>query len=211
MPRLPAAVARVGAEQSGSAASAAMGAGAAAAATIPLSHPSSFPTDGLSRHWHSLPPAGVPSRFHLATRFSLGSWDKALAWYNHTACKHASAAAVAAASGACEYARGWAGRLEAQGLPLLHEEEAGEEHGEEEEDDEKGAEREGGRRPKLPAVCLSEAEMLKLSLSLSSCTSGQEGAPLSGGRGGRGDVLSSGPEGVLSGRGEGEGEEERGR
>ena len=160
--------------------------------------------DGLSRHWHSLPPAGVPSRFHLATRFSLGSWQKALAWYREDATS--KKASGGAASRVCDYdyAR-LTTRLENHGLPLSREEGDDKKEGGADEEHE-GVEREGGRRQKMPAVCLSEAEMLKLSLSLSSCTSGQEGAYLSGGGGGRGDVLSSGHEGVVSGLGEGEGE-----
>lgn len=196
----------VGVQQSGGAGSTATGTGGGVptAGTSGGSGSSAFPMDGLSRHWHSLPPAGVPSRFHLATRFSLGSWQKALAWYREDATS--KKASGGAASRVCDYdyAR-LTTRLENHGLPLSREEGDDKKEGGADEEHE-GVEREGGRRQKMPAVCLSEAEMLKLSLSLSSCTSGQEGAYLSGGGGGRGDVLSSGHEGVVSGLGEGEGE-----
>ena len=101
-----------------------------------------MPTDGLSRHWHSLPPSGVPSRFHLATRFSAANWHKALAWYREGTC--AAASPLGAADRLCHLAR--AVRLgEEHEAPTRTEDKSGAGAREEEDDEE---DREGGARVK---------------------------------------------------------------
>jgi hypothetical protein len=154
----------------------------------------SFPVDGLSRHWHSLPPAGVPWRFHLATRLAASKWEKALGWFQ----SRSSLPGV----------NTWNMSMEAGG-----------DRDDEDEDEEEA--RGVGEKKSMPSICLSEAEVLKLSRELSSCTSGHDESGLSaggggGGRGGgsgcggsfleefvsgsaRGEILSSGQEGVGGG------------
>jgi hypothetical protein len=97
--------------------------------------------------------------------------------------------------------------------------EAGGDRDDEDEDEEEA--RGVGEKKSMPSICLSEAEVLKLSRELSSCTSGHDESGLSaggggGGRGGgsgcggsfleefvsgsaRGEILSSGQEGVGGG------------
>jgi hypothetical protein len=113
----------------------------------------SFPVDGLSRHWHSLPPAGVPWRFHLATRLAASKWEKALGWFQSSS------------------SLTWNMSMEAGG------------GGDDEDEDEEEA-RGVGEKKSMPSICLSEAEFLKLSRDLSSCTSGHDESGLSAGGGG---------------------------
>jgi hypothetical protein len=141
----------------------------------------SFPVDGLSRHWHSLPPSGVPSRFHLGTRFGSEGWARALEWYQAATDRMRVVGAVGSVAGILD-GGGW-------------HKDGGQGEKEEEENEEKDDDRTGKRG--MPSIRLSEAEVLKLSVSLSSCTSGPEGVLSESVRGG--EVLSSGQEGVISG------------
>lgn len=141
---------------------------------------------GLLRHWHSLPPVGVPSRFHLSMRLGFEGWGKAVAFYTEAQERRAVLRQVTAGLDMAQLAAG---------VPVVDAQE-----GEEEEGDDERGEASG----KIPTIRLSEAEVLSLSQSLSSCASGHEG--VSGGGGGLSSArsargLSSGHEGVLSGAG----------
>jgi hypothetical protein len=132
----------------------------------------SFPVDGLSRDWHSLPPARVASRFHLATRFPMGELSKALAWYksggeggsrsggggSREKTKLSPSAALV-----CDMAKKMAGALSAEGL-----------RGGQDEDDDDEEALSASNKGLFPEITLSEAEVLKLSFSHATCTGGPD-------------------------------------
>ena len=70
--------------------------------------------------------------------------------------------------------------------------------GADDEDEDEEQARGVGEKKSMPSICLSEAEVLKLSRELSSCTSGHDESGLSAGGGGCGRGRGSGCGGRFS-------------